>query len=86
MERENLTDICFVFRILEFEVNFCDFICAAYIVFVGDLDSNNKGWKQSMHFLKTDTKENICSCQYWQNMENMKWHGDMCVCVVHCAE
>jgi len=32
MEREKLTDICFVFRILEFEVNFCDFICAAYIV------------------------------------------------------
>jgi hypothetical protein len=29
MERENLTDIWFIFGILKFEVNFGDFICVA---------------------------------------------------------
>jgi hypothetical protein len=35
MEREKLVDIWFVFRILEFEVNFGDFVCVTYILYVG---------------------------------------------------
>ena len=35
MEREELTDIWFVFRILEFEVNFGDFISVTCILCVG---------------------------------------------------
>ena len=35
MEREKLVDIWFVFRILEFEVNFGDFICVTCILCVG---------------------------------------------------
>jgi len=35
MEREKLTDIWFVFRILEFEVKFGDAICVTHILCVG---------------------------------------------------
>jgi hypothetical protein len=35
MEREKLIDIWFVLRILEFEVNFADFICVTCILYVG---------------------------------------------------
>jgi hypothetical protein len=35
MEREKLVDIWFVLRILEFEVNFGDFICVTCILYVG---------------------------------------------------
>jgi len=31
MEREKLVDICFVFRILEFQVKYGDFICVTCI-------------------------------------------------------
>jgi hypothetical protein len=31
MEREKLVDIWFVFRILEFEVNYSDFICVGMV-------------------------------------------------------
>ena len=35
MGREKLVDICFVFRIWEFEVNFGAFICVTCILYVG---------------------------------------------------
>jgi len=35
MEGEKLVDILFVFRILEFEVNFGDFICVTCVLCVG---------------------------------------------------
>jgi len=35
MEREKLVDIWFVFRILEFEVNFGDLICVTCVLCVG---------------------------------------------------
>jgi len=41
MEREVLTDIWFVFRILELEVNFGDFICVTCILYVGIVEILN---------------------------------------------
>ena len=41
MEREELTDIWFVFRILEFEVNSGHFICVPCILCVGMVDILN---------------------------------------------
>ena len=32
MKRDKQTDIWFVFRVLKFEVNFCDFICLTCIL------------------------------------------------------
>jgi hypothetical protein len=41
MEREKLVDIWFVFRVLEFEVNFGDFVCVTCTLYV-DLVENIK--------------------------------------------
>jgi hypothetical protein len=41
MEREKSVDIWFVFRILEFVVNFGDFICVTCILYVGMVEILN---------------------------------------------
>jgi len=39
MEREKLVHIWFVFRILEFEVNFGDFMCVTCILYAGLMEN-----------------------------------------------
>ena len=41
MHEKRETDIWFVFRILEFEVNFGDFICVTCILYVGIVEFLN---------------------------------------------
>ena len=39
-EREKLVDIWFVLRILEFEVNFGNFICVTYVLYVSLVENS----------------------------------------------
>jgi len=59
MEREKLVDIWFVFRILEFVVNFGDFMCVTCILYVGPVENFKFAvrisvWLSKLHALTTE--------------------------------
>ena len=58
MGREKLVDICFVFRIWEFEVNYGDCVCVPCILYVDLVENfklavNIQIWLSKLHMLAT---------------------------------